>query len=104
MSQCRAEGTIKNVNTMEDFKQMDKTAMVQMAGRQIWDAIKDGTIYSVPSLLSSFTILSYADLKKYRFTYWFAFPALHSDPLWKRVAPIGKLLSVRRMCRMAEWV
>ena len=76
---------------MEDFKQTDKTAMVQMAGRQIWDAIKDGTIYSVPSLLSSFTILSYADLKKYRFTYWFAFPALHSDPLWKRVAPIGKL-------------
>lgn len=65
--------------------------MLQTAGRQIWDAIKDGTIYSVPSLLSSHTILSYADLKKYRFTYWFAFPALHSDPQWKRVAPIGKL-------------
>lgn len=45
---------------------------------QIWDAIKDGSIYSVPSLLSSFTIISYADLKKYQFTYWFAFPALHS--------------------------
>lgn len=65
--------------------------MLQTAGRQIWDAIKDGTIYSVPSLLASHTILSYADLKKYRFTYWFAFPALHSDPQWKRVAPIGKL-------------
>lgn len=76
---------------MEDFKKTDKNAMVQMAGRQIWDAIKDGTIYSVPSLLSAFTILSYADLKKYRFTYWFAFPALHSDPLWKRVGPVGKL-------------
>lgn len=65
--------------------------MIQTAGRQIWDAIKDGTIYSVPSLLASHTILSYADLKKYRFTYWFAFPALHSDPQWKRAAPIGKL-------------
>lgn len=49
-----------------------------LTSAQIWDAIKDGTIYSVPSLLSSFSIISYADLKKYQFTYWFAFPALHS--------------------------
>lgn len=91
LGQCRAEGMIKNVNTMEDFKSTDKGAMLQTAGRQIWDAIKDGTIYSIPSLLSAFTILSFADLKKYRFTYWFAFPALHSDPQWKKTAPISKL-------------
>ncbi|CEJ91662.1 Putative E1-like activating enzyme [[Torrubiella] hemipterigena] len=72
---------------------MDKTAMLKTAGRQIWDAIKDGTIYSVPSLLSSFVILSYADLKKYKFTYWFAFPALHSDPTWKRSGPAERLTS-----------
>lgn len=53
---------------------------------QIWDAINDGTIYSIPSLLSSFTVLSFANLKKYHFTYWFAFPALHSDPVWTRAA------------------
>ncbi|KAI9688833.1 MAG: Autophagy protein 7 [Bathelium mastoideum] len=50
---------------------------------RIWDAINDGTIYSCPSLLASFTAISFADLKKYRFTYHFAFPALHSDPPWK---------------------
>ncbi|KAK2603676.1 Autophagy protein 7 [Conoideocrella luteorostrata] len=87
---ARGEGIIKNANTLEDFKNMDKAAMIKTAGRQIWDAINDGTIYSVPSLLSSFVILSYADLKKYKFTYWFAFPALHSDPQWKRSAPIER--------------
>ncbi|KAF1735892.1 Ubiquitin-like modifier-activating enzyme ATG7 [Beauveria bassiana] len=104
---ARAEGIIRNVNTLEDFKNMDKTAMLKTAGRQvryvvatycsttdvykIWDAINDGTIYSVPSLLSSFVILSYADLKKYKFTYWFAFPALHSDPAWRRSGPSERL-------------
>ncbi|KAJ5041227.1 uncharacterized protein L3040_005775 [Drepanopeziza brunnea f. sp. 'multigermtubi'] len=81
----RAEGKIKNVNTIEDFKNMDKAAMLQTAAKQIWDAINDGTIYSIPSLLSSFTILSFANLKKYTFTYWFAFPALHSEPVWRQV-------------------
>ncbi|TAQ86330.1 hypothetical protein B7494_g5344 [Chlorociboria aeruginascens] len=89
LGHIRAEGKIKNVNTIEDFRNMDKTAMLQTAAKQIWDAINDGTIYSIPSLLSSFTILSFANLKKYTFTYWFAFPALHSEPAWKQVADLG---------------
>lgn len=87
----RAEGQLRNYNTYDDFKKVDKADMLHTAGKQIWDAIKDGTIYSIPSLLSSFFVISYADLKKYRFTYWFAHPALHSDPAWKRIAPIGGL-------------
>jgi ubiquitin-like modifier-activating enzyme ATG7 len=58
---------------------------------QIWDAIKDGTIYQIPSLLSTFTIISYADLKKYKFFYWFAFPTIHSNPTWKRTGSIERL-------------
>lgn len=46
----------------------------------------DGTIYSCPSLLASFFVLSFADLKKYRFSYHFAFPALPSDPAWAPVS------------------
>ncbi|ERF70525.1 Ubiquitin-like modifier-activating enzyme ATG7 [Endocarpon pusillum Z07020] len=82
----RAEGMIKNVNTIEDYKGTDKGSMLQQAGRTIWDAINDGTIYSCPSLLTSFVVLSFANLKKYHFYYWFAFPALQSDPPWAPVA------------------
>ncbi|RKF60169.1 Ubiquitin-like modifier-activating enzyme atg7 [Erysiphe neolycopersici] len=82
----RAEGKIKNFNTIENFKNADKTAIIQMIAKQIWDAINDSTIFSIPSLLASFIIISFADLKKYKFTYWFAFPALHSKPVWTRNA------------------
>ncbi|CAG9943913.1 unnamed protein product [Clonostachys rosea f. rosea IK726] len=103
---ARAEGIIKNVNTLEGFKNTDKSAMIKQAGRQIWDAINDGSIYSVPSLLSSFVILSYADLKKYKFTYWFAFPALHSDPQWRRSGPSEHLTadeSTALVDRVGTW-
>ncbi|KAL1902849.1 Autophagy protein 7 [Sporothrix stenoceras] len=102
----RAEGIIKNFNTIEDFKQADKAAMMHTAARQIWDAIKDGSIYEVPSLLSSFNIISFADLKKYRFTYWFAFPALHSDPQWKRtgdVTQLGKKETLQLVDKVGTW-
>ena len=83
---CRAEGMIKNVNTIEEYRNLDKVAILLQAARTIWDAINDGTIYSCPSLLASFTTICFADLKKYKFTYLFAFPALHSDPLWRQVS------------------
>ncbi|KAH9822035.1 ubiquitin-like modifier-activating enzyme ATG7 [Teratosphaeria destructans] len=83
----RAEGLIRNFNTIEEFRHVDKAAHVERAGRTIWDAIHDGTIYSCPSLLSSFSAICYADLKKYKFTYHFAYPCIHSDPQWKLLAP-----------------
>lgn len=82
---CRAEGLIKNVNTIEEYRTLDKGSILSQAARTIWDAINDGTLYSCPSLLAFFTAICFADLKKYKFTYLFAFPALHSDPPWRLV-------------------
>ncbi|KAI0470688.1 E1-like protein-activating [Xylariaceae sp. FL0804] len=106
LNAVRAEGVIRNTNTLEAFRQLDKTELIHNAARQIWDAIKDGTIYSVPSLLSHYIILSYADLKKYRMTYWFGFPTLHSDPQWKRDGAIRKLTSAESTAlvdRVGTW-
>ncbi|KAI9924498.1 Autophagy- protein 7 (Autophagy- E1-like activating enzyme atg7) [Aspergillus wentii] len=89
----RAEGMIKNFNTVEEYRNIDKTSMLQQTGKTVWDAINDGTIYSCPSLLSSFLILSFADLKKYKFHYWFAFPAIHSDPSWVQFGTAKKTSS-----------
>lgn len=89
----RAEGMIKNFNTVEDYRTVDKLAMLQKAGKTIWDAINDGTIYSCPSLLASFLVLSFADLKKYKFSYWFAFPALVMEPSWSPVQTPGSAAS-----------
>ncbi|ORY03136.1 hypothetical protein BCR34DRAFT_492637 [Clohesyomyces aquaticus] len=87
----RAEGIIKNCNTIEDYKNLDRTAIIETAARTIWEAIHDGSIYECPSLLASFAAISFANLKKYKFTYHFAFPAIHSDPVWKQVAEPTRL-------------
>ncbi|WPH05060.1 Hypothetical protein R9X50_00795900 [Acrodontium crateriforme] len=87
----RAEGLIRNFNTLEEFRQVDKSAHVERAGRTIWDAINDGTIYSCPSLLCSFSAICYANLKKYTFNYHFTYPCVHSDPQWKLVSPTDKV-------------
>jgi len=39
-----------------------------------------------PELLSRFLLLTYADLKKYRFRYWFGFPAFTPAVPFKAVA------------------
>ncbi|KAJ5782195.1 Molybdenum cofactor biosynthesis MoeB [Penicillium paradoxum] len=87
----RAEGMIKNVNTIEEYRSMDRAQILHRAGQMIWDAIHDGSIFSCPSLLSSFFIVSFADLKKYKFHYWFAFPAIHSDLQWVAVQPTDQV-------------
>ncbi|KAK5168865.1 Autophagy protein 7 [Saxophila tyrrhenica] len=89
----RGEGIIRNFNTIEEFRQVDKALHIERAGRTIWDAVLDGTIYSCPSLLSSFSAICYADLKKYKFTYHFAYPAVHSDPQWKLLGAEGNAAS-----------
>ncbi|XP_055918197.1 ubiquitin-like modifier-activating enzyme ATG7 [Eupeodes corollae] len=69
-----AIGTLYNKNTIEDFKECDKNALLQAEGHKFLDDIATGTILDDPRLLARFIILSFADLKTHNYYYWFAFP------------------------------
>ncbi|XP_051528296.1 LOW QUALITY PROTEIN: ubiquitin-like modifier-activating enzyme ATG7 [Myxocyprinus asiaticus] len=73
---CPASGTLYNANTLEAFKSIDKKAIVEKAANGIWNAIQSGAVVEDSSVLSKFILLTFADLKKYHFYYWFCFPAL----------------------------
>ncbi|KAG6834362.1 hypothetical protein H0H93_010119 [Arthromyces matolae] len=73
-------GTFKNYNTIEEFKAADKTALFNKEAEKIWDHIistRDS------SRLNDFLLITFADLKKYKYYYWFAFPAFVSKPAWE---------------------
>lgn len=47
---------------------------------QIWEDMRSGKVDEDSSVLLRFLVISFADLKKWSFHYWFAFPALILDP------------------------
>ncbi|XP_071985124.1 ubiquitin-like modifier-activating enzyme ATG7 isoform X1 [Engystomops pustulosus] len=73
---CPALGSLYNTNTLDSFKKFDKKALLDQAANEIWEAIKSGAALENPVLLNKFLLLTFADLKKYHFYYWFCFPAL----------------------------
>jgi len=69
-------GQLKNTNTLEEFRACDKRLLLDTQGCQIWDDIACGRAITDPSLISRFLLLTHADLKHYRYYYWFAFTAV----------------------------
>ncbi|CAH2267274.1 jg14741 [Pararge aegeria aegeria] len=68
-------GTLMNKNTIDDFKSIDKASLLNSIGEIIWhNSIITRLWMCNPSCLLNFFILSFADLKKYHYYYWFAFP------------------------------
>ncbi|KAJ7582478.1 E1-like protein-activating [Mycena floridula] len=73
-------GTLKNYNTLEEFKAADKAALFKECAKGIWESMVDGkqakeALEKSTDVLSTFLLITYADLKKYKYYYWFAFPA-----------------------------
>ncbi|XP_061543284.1 ubiquitin-like modifier-activating enzyme ATG7 isoform X1 [Phycodurus eques] len=73
---CEAVGKLYNTNTLDAFKSTDKKALLDKESEELWDAMRSGDALTNPSILCRFILLTFADLKKYHFYYWFCFPAL----------------------------
>ncbi len=71
-----SRGVVINTNTLDAFRSMDKKALLQTNADGLHKAIESGEALEDPGCLSRFLLLMHADLKKYLFYYWFAFPAL----------------------------
>ena len=94
-----APGVLYNTNTLVAFTSSDKKALLESSGLKIWSAINSGSAIGDPSLLSSFLLLTYADLKKCNFNYWFAFPALTpEEPVtFKNLLTIDKVFKTEEL-------
>ncbi|CCG82529.1 Ubiquitin-like modifier-activating enzyme atg-7 [Taphrina deformans PYCC 5710] len=72
---CIARGIVHNTNTLEDFQSCDKNEFLRTVASRTWEDIMSGAALEEPSLLVTFALLCFADLKKYTYTYWMAYPA-----------------------------
>ncbi|OVA09199.1 UBA/THIF-type NAD/FAD binding fold [Macleaya cordata] len=79
-NRCPVPGTLYNTNTLESYYALDKQSLLKAEARKIWEDISSGKAEEESAVLSRFLLISFADLKKWSFHYWFAFPALVLDP------------------------
>lgn len=79
-NKCPIPGILYNTNTLESFHALDKQSLLNMEAKKIWEDIFSGKAEEESTVLSRFLLISFADLKKWSFHYWFAFPALVLDP------------------------
>lgn len=69
-------GELLNTNTIEAFHALDKKKQLDLVAAKVWTDIESGEALREPWRLCRFLMLAFSDLKKYRFHYMLAFPAL----------------------------
>ena len=103
-SMSMARGTLRNANTLDDFKEWDKAQLLQESAREIWDDIRTGEALREPERLLRFLLLTFADLKTHKYYYWFAFPAFALAPPPTQLAPPTPLTSLLNEDQVKELV
>ncbi|EFP81641.1 Autophagy protein 7 [Puccinia graminis f. sp. tritici] len=75
-------GMLKNFNTIEEFKACDKQGLFNSFTDQLWKDKIEKKTHPADDRSPEFLIITFSDLKKYKYYYWFAFPAFLSKPSW----------------------
>ncbi|CUM62912.1 uncharacterized protein PRCAT00000472001 [Priceomyces carsonii] len=81
------DGTLLNVNTIDEFKSLDKQKLLQRGGQAIYDKITSNDLDF--KTFNKFFVLAFSDLKKYKFYYWVAFPTFLSP--WELVKKVDNV-------------
>jgi len=72
--ECLAHGVLRVVNTLEEFKAVDKAAFLRaQAARMLRDVESLAALEAPMQLLTRFVMLAHADLKAHRYLYWLGF-------------------------------
>eukprot|EP01031_Cornospumella_fuschlensis_P051432 gene51432-62898_t len=66
-------GTLILLNTIEDFRDINKLSLIQEEGIRM---LRELAASPSPAHLHKYIFLCFADLKNYNFTYWMALPAI----------------------------
>ncbi|XGW25217.1 hypothetical protein V3C99_006552 [Haemonchus contortus] len=69
-------GRLILLNTLENFKGVDRKALLFEEACKVWKNIESGEWLLYPERLVPFVLTVYADLKKFHYYYWNCFPAL----------------------------
>jgi ubiquitin-like modifier-activating enzyme ATG7 len=60
------KGVLKNTNTIEHFKSINKEEFLHDISSKIYNSIVDGSAIKNPALLTQFGLLTFADIKQYK--------------------------------------
>jgi ubiquitin-like modifier-activating enzyme ATG7 len=84
-------GYLLNTNTIDEFKEFDKKKLLRDVCIEIIKSIVNREWIVKPNVLTTFAVLSFADLKNHLFYYWFTFPAIVPQ---KQILQIGDVTQV----------
>uniref|UniRef100_A0A914VB73 Ubiquitin-like modifier-activating enzyme ATG7 n=1 Tax=Plectus sambesii TaxID=2011161 RepID=A0A914VB73_9BILA len=69
-------GHLLLTNTVEEFRNIDRKALMHKFGDEIWSEIVQRRWMREPSVLNRFLLTVFANLKKFHYYYWLCAPAL----------------------------